>query len=98
MRGLNPHQKCFFYRSCTIPIALYGFQLWYYNKAPLLYPLKILNKMQRRATLWIVEAFKTSLSLGVEAITGLISINLHLQKLSGRFQLRTHLLSYNHIL
>ena len=27
MRGLNPHQKYFLYRSCAMPIVLYGFQL-----------------------------------------------------------------------
>ena len=43
--------------------------------------------MQRRAALWIVGAFKISPSLGVEAIAGLIPINLHLQKLSSRSQL-----------
>ena len=26
-RGLNPQQKCLLYRSCALPIALYGFQL-----------------------------------------------------------------------
>jgi len=26
-RGLNPNQKRLLYRSCTLPIALYGFQL-----------------------------------------------------------------------
>ena len=98
MRGLNPHQKYFLYRSCAMPIVLYGFQLWHYNKASLLYPLKILNKMQRRAALWIVGAFKISPSLGVEAIAGLIPINLHLQKLSSRSQLWAYLLSHNHIL
>jgi len=46
-RGLNPNQKCLLYRSCAMPITLYGFQLWHYNRAPLSYSLKILNKMQR---------------------------------------------------
>jgi len=32
--GLNPHKKCLLYRSCILLIALYGFQLWYYNNAP----------------------------------------------------------------
>ena len=50
-RGFNPHQKCLLYRSCTLPIALYGFQLWFYSKAPLLYPLNTLGKLQRRAAL-----------------------------------------------
>ena len=58
--GLNPHQKCLLYRSCVLPIALYGFQLWYYNRASLFYPLKMLGKMQRRAAIWILEAFKMS--------------------------------------
>jgi len=41
-------------------------------------------------------AFCTSPTLGVEAITGLIPIHLHLQKLSGRYQIRTTNLSSNH--
>jgi len=84
MRGLNPQQKQLLYRSCALPIILYSFQIWYYNKAPLSYPLKTLEKLQKRATLWILGVFKTSPSLGIEAIARLIPINLHLQKLSER--------------
>jgi len=51
------------------------------------YHLKILGKMQRRAAIWILGAFKTSPSYGIEALAGLIPINLHLQKLGSRFQL-----------
>jgi len=36
--------------------------------------------------------------LGIEAIVGLIPINLDLQKLDGRSQLRTHSLPPNHII
>jgi len=97
-RGLNPNQKCLLYRSCAIPITLYSFQLWHYNRAPLSYSLKILNKIQRKAALWIVGAFKTSSSLGIKAIAGLIPINLHLIKIGGRSQLRVHALPSNHIL
>ena len=43
-------------------------------------------------------AFKISPSLGIEAVARLIPINLHLQKLSGRLQLRAHSLPLNHIL
>ena len=50
-RGLNPCQKQLLYRCCAMPIILYSFQLWYYNKAPLLYLLRVMNKMQRRAVL-----------------------------------------------
>ena len=64
-RGINPLQKCLLYRCCVLPIAMYGFQLWFYNKAPLSYHFKILNKMQRRATIWILGAFKTSPSEGI---------------------------------
>ena len=95
---LNPHQKHFLYRSCVFPIALYRFQLWYYNNAPLTYPLKKLGKIQRRAAIWILEAFKTFSSSRVKAITDLIPINLYLKKLSRRSQLQAHLLLSNHIL
>ena len=54
--------------------------------------------MQRRAVLQITSTFKISFLLGIEAIAGLILINFHLQKLGGRFQLRVHSLSSNHIL
>jgi len=49
-----------------------SFQMWFYTKAPLAYPLKMLGKLRRRAALWISGAFKTALSAGVEAIAGLI--------------------------
>ena len=45
--GLILHQKQLLYRSCTPLIALYEFQMWFYTKAPLVYPLKILGKFQR---------------------------------------------------
>jgi len=46
-RSFNPQQKRPLYRSYTLSIALYGFQLWYYFKASLSYPLKSLEKLQR---------------------------------------------------
>ena len=54
--------------------------------------------MQRKAAIWILRAFKTSPLLGIEAIMGLISIKLHLQKLGGRSQLRAHSLPPNHLI
>ena len=96
--GINPTKKCLLYRSCVLPIVLYRFQLWFYNYAPLTYYLKILGKMQRRATLWILGAFKTSLSFGIEAIAGLIPIKLHLQKLGGISQLWAYSLPPNHLI
>jgi len=48
--------------------------------------------------IWILGAFKTSPSYGIEAIVGLIPIYLHLQKLSRKSQLRAHFLPVNHII
>jgi len=62
----------------------------------LIYLLKELRKMQRRVVLWILEAFCTSPTLGIEALAGLIPIHLHLQKLSGYHQLRISTLPNNH--
>ena len=63
-----------------------------------MYPLKILGKLQRCVALWISSTFKMALTAGIEAIAGLISIHLYLQKLSGRSQLRAYFLPDNHIL
>jgi len=77
---------------------LYGFPLWYYNKAPMNYHLSILLKMQQKAALWISGAFWTSPTTGIKAIPGLVPIHLHLKKLYGRFLLRESLLFPNHII
>ena len=61
--SINPLQKCLLYRSCVLPITLYGFQLWFYKHAPIAYHMKILEEMQRCAAIWILEAFKTSLHM-----------------------------------
>jgi len=42
--GINPLQK-HLYRTCILPITLYGFQLWFYNHTSMLYHLKALGKM-----------------------------------------------------
>ena len=77
-RGISPIQKCLLYRCCVLPIALNGFQLWFYNKALILYHMKTLNKMQRRAAIWILGAFKTLPSMSIETIAGIIPIKFHL--------------------
>jgi len=51
------------------------------------YPLRALEKMQRRAAIWILEVFKTSPQEGIETIAELIPIKLHFKKLGGRVQL-----------
>jgi len=55
-----------------------------------------LKKMQCRAALWITGAFCTSSSEGVEAIAGLVLINLHLKKLNGCHHLRYATISPSH--
>ena len=87
-RGLLLTQKCLLYRTCIMPIALYGFQLWFFKGALMIKNITELKKIQRRAALWITGAFHTSPSEGVEAIAGLIPINLHLKKLNGHYHLR----------
>ena len=60
--------------------------------------MKILDKMQRRATIWILGAFKTSPSEGIEAIAGIIPMKFHLQKITKRLQIRPFKLPINYIL
>jgi len=60
--------------------------------------MKTLGKMQRRAAIWILGAFKTSPTEGLEAIAGLIPIKLYLQKLASRSQLRSATLPENHLI
>jgi len=60
--------------------------------------MKILNKMQRRAAIWILGAFKTSPSDGIEAIAGIIPIRFHLQKIAKRSQICLFKLPNNYIL
>jgi len=59
---------------------------------------KKLGKIQRKAAIWILGAFKTFLLSGIKAITVLIPINLHLKKLSRKSQLWAYSLLSNHIL
>ena len=97
-RGINPLQKRLLYRCCALLIALYGFQLWFYNRALMSYHMKALNKMQRRAAIWILGAFKTLPLEGIEALASLISVKSHLQKITKRSQIRPFKLLKNHIL
>jgi len=60
--------------------------------------MKILNKMQRRATIWILGAFKTSPTEGIEAIAGLTPIKFYLQKIAKRSLIRPFKLPGNHII
>jgi len=63
-----------------------------------LYLLKILGKIQRRAAIWILGAFRTSSTGRIEAIAGLIPIKFHLYKLASRSQLCFAALPKNHLI
>jgi len=80
-RGLLPLQKRLLYCSCIVPIATYGFRLWFFAKAPTKAQVSLLAAMQHKAALWILGAFRTSPTGGIEALAGLIPIQLHLKKL-----------------
>ena len=86
--GLLPLQKRLLYWSCVVPIATYGFRLWYFSGAPTKAQVSLLATMQRKAALWILGAFRTSPTGGIEALAGLIPIHLHLKKLVKRLCLR----------
>ena len=60
--------------------------------------MKILNKMQKRAAIWISGAFKTSPSEGIKAIAGVIPIRFYLQKIARRSQICSSKLLTSHIL
>jgi hypothetical protein len=59
-RGLGADHKRLLYRSCVVPIATYGYCLWYFKGARNQAALKALCTMQRKAALWITGAFCTS--------------------------------------
>jgi len=86
-RGLLPIQKWLLYRMCILFIALYEFQLWFFKGTPIVKNLTEFKKIQRRAALWIIDAFWTLPSKDIKTIVGLILINLHLQKLNSRHYL-----------
>jgi len=54
--------------------------------------------MQQRVAIWISSAFHTLFTAGIEAISSLIPIHLHLKKLYNKFLLRGFLLPLNHII
>ena len=60
--------------------------------------LSLLATMQCKAALWILGAFRTSPTGGIEALAGLIPIHLHLKKLVKRSCLRAATLPSQHAL
>jgi len=97
-RGLLPLQKRLLYQFCIVPIATYGFRLWYFSGAPTKAQVSLLAFMQCKTALWILGAFRTSPTGKIEALVGLIPIHLHLKKLAKQFCLRAAMLPSQHAL
>ncbi|CAA7270636.1 unnamed protein product [Cyclocybe aegerita] len=81
-QGLSLKQQHLLYRSCMVPIATYGYRLWYFDGTCNKGAMNQLKRMQRKAALWITGAFRTSPTGGLEALAGLIPIHLMLKKLA----------------
>jgi len=97
-RSLPPSEKYLLYCSYVLPIATYGYCLWYYKGACYKKALSLLKTMQRKAGLWITGAFSTSPMGGIRALAGLISVHLHLQKMPGCANFRAAILFDTHSL
>jgi len=95
-RGLPPREKRLLYRSCVLPIATYGYWLWFFDGTQCKKALSSLKTMQRKAAIWITGAFSTSPTGGVESLAGLIPVHLHLQKMAGRANYRAATISDSH--
>src|SRR6185369_2440615 len=76
------------YVACVLPIATYGYRLWYHPKARIKTITKCLASMQRTAAVWITGAFGTS-PQGVCDIAGPPPIMLHVRKLYDRAKARS---------
>jgi hypothetical protein len=86
-------QKCLLYRICILPVATYGYRLWYHDKAKVKGLMLSLSRMQRQAALWIIGAFRTSPTGRCEAIAGFILIHLHIHRLVDRSSFRANTLA-----
>ena len=78
---LKPMHKWLLYRSCILPITLYGIHLWYFDGAHLKGTIKELTKIQRQVAIWVLGAFKFTPMGVVESLADLILIHLQIQKL-----------------
>jgi len=95
-RGLPPREKHLLYHSCVLPIATYGYRLWFFNGAQCKKALSSLKTMQCKAAIWITGAFSTSPTGGVKSLAGLIPVHLHLQKMAGQANYQAATLSDSH--
>jgi len=97
-QGLPPKKKHLLYCPCVLPIAIYGYQLWFFDGAQCKKAISLLKTMQYKAAIWTTGALSTSPTGGVESLAGLIPVHLHLQKMAGQANYRTVTLSDSHSL
>lgn len=67
-----------------------------YKGARMVGPLNNLQKMQRRACLWITSTFKMSPNRAAETLTGIPPIHLHVKKLVEQSHVRSRVLQASH--
>ena len=95
--GLKPIHKWLLYRSCIIPITLYGIHLWYFDGAHFKSTIKELTKIQRQVAIWILGVFKSTPTGAVEFLAGLIPIHLQIWKLVYHNHVCMHTLADSYI-
>ena len=96
-RGLAPDQKRQLCISCVLPILTYGFRLWYNPRKPQKSLIAMLSRAQAAAARWILGAFRTSPTGGMEILAGLLPIHLHIRRPFERSILRFQRLPNSHI-
>jgi hypothetical protein len=89
-------QKRLLYRTCVLPVATYGYRLWYHDKVKVKGLMSSLSRMQRHTALWIIGVFRMSPMGGYEAIAGLIPIHLHICRLVDQSSFRANTLAASH--
>ena len=95
IRGLSPIQRRTLYKSCVIPLLTYGCRVWW-RKHGIKGLMTILSKAQHEGVRWILSAFRTSPIGGMEVLSGVPPLHLHIRKLVQRAALRTLRLPSQH--
>jgi len=80
-RGVSVVHKYLLYRTCVVPMAMYGLRLWYLQGSHLKGVIKQLLAVQHLVALWITGCFKTSPVGGMEALEGLLPMHILLWRL-----------------
>jgi ribonuclease HI len=97
-RGIPPRSKRELYISCVRPLMTYGHRVWFHPHRPHKTLLKPLVRAQAAAARWILGAFRTSPTGGMEILAGLLPIPLYLRQLHKRSLLRVGTLPPSHII